>query len=64
MMPVCSGYEFLNLLKSYPKFKNIPVIITSAAANAQETAQLHGVELVRKPLDAEELLKKLQKVIV
>jgi len=57
MMPVCSGFEFLRLLKtSNPHLSLIPIVIMSAAVDAAETAKEYGTELIRKPLDANELL--------
>jgi two-component system chemotaxis response regulator CheY len=63
MMPVCSGYAFLELLNGFPDLKAIPIIIISAAANAEETAKAHHLMAVRKPIDGDELLKVLESVL-
>ena len=55
MMPVCSGYEFLKRWQQNPKFDQISVIIMSAGSNAQETGQLYGVPVIKKPFDGKTL---------
>lgn len=59
MMPVCSGYEFLESVRDHDRLVAIPVIIISAAADALATAQKHQAGFVKKPLDADALLKAI-----
>lgn len=59
MMPVFSGYEFLESVREHERLLAIPVIIISAAADARSTAQKHHAGFVKKPLDADDLLKAI-----
>ncbi|MEO5971475.1 MAG: response regulator [Bdellovibrionia bacterium] len=63
MMPVCSGYAFLEIIKDVSDLKSIPIIIMSAAANAEETARAHHLAMVKKPIHVDDLLKLLEVVI-
>jgi CheY-like chemotaxis protein len=61
IMPLMTGFEFLDLKGEDPRIQHIPVIAITAHA---EGTELKGVEeLVRKPFDLQELLKVLSRVL-
>jgi CheY-like chemotaxis protein len=61
MMPLMSGYEFLDVQQGDPRIKNIPVIAITAHARV---AEVPGVrKLVRKPFDLDELNGALREVL-
>lgn len=64
MMPVMDGYEFLEEMssESYQSFRDIPVIVLSAAADIEKAAQVQALEFVRKPIQLDQLLQALQKL--
>ncbi len=61
MMPVMTGEQFMSAVKNRPELVSIPIILVSAAHNAQKIAMERGVAFVRKPLDADILLKAIEK---
>jgi CheY-like chemotaxis protein len=66
MMPIMDGWDFrANQLKD-PRLSTIPVVLMTAAGFSPETIQmqLHGVELVRKPLSADRLLTAVARVFL
>lgn len=61
MMPLMSGYEFLDVQQGDPRIKDIPVIAITAHA---KVAEVPGVwKLVRKPFDLDELTGALREVL-
>jgi CheY-like chemotaxis protein len=61
MMPLMSGYEFLDVQQGDPRIKDIPVIAITAHA---KVAEVPGVwKLVRKPFDLDELNGALREVL-
>ncbi|HEX7839613.1 MAG TPA: response regulator [Kofleriaceae bacterium] len=57
MMPVMSGWEFLDEVAKDPSLKAIPVVVLTAA----ECAQVPGMtEVLRKPMDLTALLRVVQ----
>ncbi|MEA2700114.1 MAG: hypothetical protein QOI66_4385 [Myxococcales bacterium] len=58
MMPIMDGWDFRADQLRDPRLSKIPVVLMTAAGFSPETieTQLHGVELVRKPLSAEKFL--------
>jgi CheY-like chemotaxis protein len=64
MMPVMDGWRFRQEQKQHPAWDSIPVIVLSAAGNTQERAESIGASgHLRKPLDIDELLEMLAKVV-
>jgi CheY-like chemotaxis protein len=64
MMPVMDGWKFREEQKQHPAWDAIPVIVLSAVGNTQERAESIGASgCLRKPLDIDELLDMLQKVM-
>jgi CheY-like chemotaxis protein len=65
MMPVMDGWDFrMNQLRD-PALQNIPVVLVTAAGFSEDTIrrQLHGVEMVRKPPRAVEILRAVERAI-
>jgi CheY-like chemotaxis protein len=57
MMPVMSGWEFLDEVAKDPSLKVIPVVVLTAA----ERAQVPGtVQVLRKPMDLGALLRVVE----
>jgi CheY-like chemotaxis protein len=64
MMPVMDGWKFRQEQKQHPAWEAIPVIVLSAVGNTQERAESIGASgCLRKPLDIDELLDMLEKVV-
>ncbi len=59
MMPVMNGYELLEELRKRGKVASTPVIVVSAAADAQATAEEFGLKFIPKPINFVELIKTL-----
>ncbi len=57
VMPVMSGWQFLDLRLAYPVLGNLPVIVTSAVDSS-----LHVAAVVPKPFLLEEVLKTVRRV--
>lgn len=65
-MPGMSGGKLLRMLRSSPKFYDLPVIMFTALTGAQdeEQARYHGAqEYVRKPIEPQFLLWKVNQVL-
>ena len=57
MMPVMNGWQFREAQRAEPDLADIPVVIVSGDARLdRRTAELAGVEWLRKPLDLDVLL--------
>ncbi len=66
MLPKMDGYQICRLLKADPKYKSIPIIISSG--RTPQEIQKVGTEVgadafVSKPFEAEILLKKIQDLL-
>lgn len=67
LMPKINGYDFLKKLKSDPQKKNIPVIVVTAVSdqeNLQHTLDLGAISYFVKPIDIQELISKVQQVLL
>src|SRR3954471_2530257 len=53
-MPVMNGIEFLDQVKLHPEWKDIPVVVFTAAGGRDKPALAQG--FLRKPLQLEDLL--------
>ena len=61
MMPLMSGYEFLDVRREDPRIRDIPVVAITAHA---KVADVPGVRrLVRKPFDLDELSFAIRQVL-
>jgi CheY-like chemotaxis protein len=58
MMPVMSGYEFVDHQRSNPRLASIPVVIMSARWEARQA--FTDIPFVRKPIGLEELLSTVR----
>ena len=59
LMPVTSGFEFLEEIKGSDNMKDIPVVIVSAVGsrkNKEQTKNLGAVSFISKPVNIDELL--------
>jgi len=64
LMPVMDGYKFYKELKRNRATLSIPVLILTARGNMEDTFMMAGVdEFLAKPVDAEELLEKVSKLL-
>jgi len=64
MMPIMSGYELCEQIKTNFETKDIPVICVSSATNAQAlTLQAGASAFVVKPFSAEELLAQVRRYL-
>lgn len=61
-MPGLSGFEIYRVLQNDPHLAAIPVIVVTAASPAHRTG-LDVAATIRKPLDVEELLHTVRRVI-
>lgn len=62
MMPVMSGWEFLDALKSSASqvLASIPVVVVSATADVADVKRLGGCRVMKKPVDLELLMAVVQ----
>jgi CheY-like chemotaxis protein len=60
MMPVMSGPEFYDEMRSDPGLADIPVVVISADGNAKLKAQSMGGELIPKPVRFETVLHAVE----
>lgn len=61
MMPIMSGAELFRALKRSPRLREVPVILVTAAPPAA-ARDLEWAEVIRKPLDFEDLLRAVDRV--
>ena len=64
-MPVMSGYEAVNILKSEPQYKDIPVIAITASVMKEDIIDLEQNfnAYLKKPISKETLLNSLSEVL-
>jgi DNA-binding response OmpR family regulator len=65
-LPGQSGWEVLAALRQNPRFTKLPVLIVSAARDAdRRVAELHDpwVEFLAKPVDLDTLLDRVEKLV-
>lgn len=63
MMPDVSGFEFLDDIKSYERFKYIPVLIVTSLSKSRHRARafaLGAEDFLTKPINASELLARVR----
>ena len=64
-MPIMDGFEMMHHLRQTP-LKEIPIIVSSASVfeiDKQKSLEAGGDDFLPKPVQAEELLEKLQKLL-
>ena len=62
-MPVMDGKQFLSIMRRTPRLESIPVVILSAATREWSGAHLEVVDVLSKPVDLEELLNTVSRVL-
>ena len=60
MMPVMNGWEFLNEIAKDPPFRQIPIVVLTAAEHVQVTG---AVEVLSKPMDLTALLRVVERYV-
>lgn len=63
IMPRIEGFELCEKLKSFPKYKNIPVIFLTGKVNVKDKVkgfEVGGVDYVTKPFNEQELIARIQ----
>lgn len=61
MMPVMTGWEFIEEKKKIENFAPIPVVIVSAAGDEKIKTTLSAQDYIRKPFDMNSLSKAISK---
>lgn len=65
-MPIMSGIQTFEIIKSNEELKNIPVMFLTAAADADtviEAVKLGAIDYVTKPFMPQDLLERVDKVV-
>lgn len=65
-MPKVNGIEFLQILKSNPKLKYIPILVMSSSSNRQDIKKCFEIGVsgyIIKPLRYEDYQKKIEAII-
>ncbi|NOY36091.1 MAG: response regulator [Chlorobi bacterium] len=66
LMPVTSGFEFLEEIKGTDHMKDIPVVIVSAVGtreNKEQTKNMGAVSFISKPVNINELLTTVRELL-
>ena len=66
LMPRVSGYDFLKEIKSNDSTKDIPVIIVSAVADAEnrkKSIELGALDFINKPIDIQYFIEKIETIL-
>ncbi len=63
-MPVLSGDQILQMIRSTPAYQDLPVIIISASRDGEQIASEHSASaFIAKPFDYDNLLAVVDKLI-
>jgi len=66
LMPRVSGYDFLKEIKSNESTRDIPVIIVSAVADAEnrkKSIELGALDFINKPIDIQYFIEKIETIL-
>jgi CheY-like chemotaxis protein len=66
LMPRISGYDFLKEIKSNESTRDIPVIIVSAVADAEnrkKSIELGAMDFINKPIDIQYFIEKIETIL-
>ncbi|MCK4348217.1 MAG: response regulator [Thermoplasmatales archaeon] len=65
MMPGMSGWEVFDKLRDNPSWKDIPIVFLTARTDriAENAGSFLGDDFIEKPVDAEELKNRIDKVL-
>ena len=61
MMPNCNGYQLLETIRKTDDYKNVPVVLMSAAQIKNSAARPQG--FLKKPFNLDNLLETVEKII-
>jgi CheY-like chemotaxis protein len=64
MLSDINGFDLLDALKAEPATRDIPVMLVSVASDHQKGLRLSVVGYITKPVDEQELLASVRKVLV
>jgi two-component system chemotaxis response regulator CheY len=65
-MPLMTGIDLLNAIRSHPEFKNLPFIMLTAEGQKQsilEAVRLQVSQYLMKPFNAELLTRKIKRAL-
>jgi len=66
LMPKISGFDFLEEIRKIDKTKNTPVIVVSALTdeeNIEKIMKMGAIDFVKKPIDLQYLVDKVESVL-
>jgi CheY-like chemotaxis protein len=65
MMPEMTGWELYDKIKENNKWRDIPIIFLTARTDetAENAGKFFGEDYIEKPFDANDLIKRINKVI-
>jgi CheY-like chemotaxis protein len=64
MMPLMDGADLVQAMRSNPEYRDIPVIMMTAATEAALRTRLEGYQaFLRKPFQASTLLKRIASIL-
>ena len=66
LMPKINGFDFLRQLRKKKATRNTPVIVVSAATddeNVQKIMELGAIDFIKKPIDLDYLVDKVESVL-
>jgi len=65
MMPEMTGWELYDKIKENNKWRDIPIIFLTARTDetAENAGKFFGEDYIEKPFDADDLIKRINKII-
>ena len=65
MMPEMTGWELYDKIKENDDWRDIPVVFLTARTDetAEKAGKFFGEDYIEKPFDAEDLIKRINKII-
>ncbi len=66
LMPRISGFDFLKEIKNNSSTKDIPVIIVSAVADAEnkkKSLELGALDFINKPIDIQDFIERIEAIL-
>jgi signal transduction histidine kinase/DNA-binding NarL/FixJ family response regulator len=67
MMDQLNGYDFVKIISRYPSYNHIPVMFLSAKATNEDKLLglgLGAIDFIQKPFKINELLKKIESILI
>lgn len=65
-LPKKNGFTFMEIIKTLPKYENVPIMILSAdtkASSVLRAIQMGAADYIGKPFDTTEFIKRVEKLI-